>query len=71
MKTVGKIRVQNISEILNELGLNVFINSLEANCVDLIGWLGNKLYLVSEITNWRYGSFCDVKRKTNYFFRNL
>jgi len=70
VKTVGKIRVENISRILNELGINVHINPVEKNYVDLIGWLGNKLYLVSEITNWRWGSYCDLKRK-NSILKNL
>lgn len=63
-KTVGKTRVENITEILQNLGFTVFVGKPENDDVDIWVFKEEKLVLVIEVLNWKRQNYLDFKRVT-------
>jgi hypothetical protein len=61
-KIVGKTRVENIAEILRELGFAVDTYYVENDDVDIWVFRDGTLVLVVEVLNWRKGVYMDYKR---------
>lgn len=61
-KTVGKIRVENIAEILQNLGFSVTIRNPESHGVDVWVFKEGNLVLVIEVLNWRKNVYMDLNR---------
>ena len=70
MQTVGRLLPRRISQILRELGYNVWINPNQGNNIDLKVWSNNNLIIVGEILNWSIGSKLAEKR-LNKMISNL
>lgn len=61
-KTVGKTRVENIAQILRELGFNVVTKHPENHDVDAWVFKNEGLVLVIEVLNWRNTAYMDYSR---------
>lgn len=76
-KIVGKTRVDNIAEILRNLGFRVRVGKIEGDDVDIWVFKEEELVLVIEVLNWKRQSYLDFKRAsrirenfTNPYYRN-
>jgi len=61
-KTVGQIRVDNIAEILKELGFGIKTEEPECHGPDIWGFKEHKPVLAIEVLNWQRKVYMDAKR---------